>query len=451
MRSRCGGEDSPACRRYAIDDRFAGGTSADFTGEAFESAVYYACYPYRPDAVAEGTGVTTTLPAVQPFGGSGTFAAGISPMTARSTRADDLRFTSVCGVVRLQLTGTATIRSIRLTTLDGAPLAGRMRFEWTAAGGWTIRSVDAGHPSILLDCGAGGAALSGGDPVVFCLVVPPGSYRGWRFTITDTEGGQMVRETSQAEVVLAANHIKTYNTIAYAATEPAPVALDASATANCYVVARAGRYEFDATTMGNGAVTPPDAAYTAGSTCGKADGIVPEAPRPVTAKLLWQTAPNLIGEVSLGEEGRIRFTTADPFVEGNAVVAACDADGAILWSWHLWLTSADLEGSPHRYALPYEGLGAAAVMDRNLGALAAAWLGADNASSYGMFYQWGRKDPFVPFRSSQERMAVYDAAGAELADDSAASAAFDAAPGWHLADGERLGAPLRWRLRCVIR
>ena len=379
------GEDSPACRRYAIDDRFAGGTSADFTGEAFESAVYYACYPYRPDAVAEGTGVTTTLPAVQPFGGSGTFAAGISPMTARSTRADDLRFTSVCGVVRLQLTGTATIRSIRLTTLDGAPLAGRMRFEWTAAGGWTIRSVDAGHPSILLDCGAGGAALSGGDPVVFCLVVPPGSYRGWRFTITDTEGGQMVRETSQAEVVLAANHIKTYNTIAYAATEPAPVALDASATANCYVVARAGRYEFDATTMGNGAVTPPDAAYTAGSTCGKADGIVPEALRPVTAKLLWQTAPNLIGEVSLGEEGRIRFTTADPFVEGNAVVAACDADGAILWSWHLWLTSADLEGSLHRYALPYEGLGAAAVMDRNLGALAAAWLGADNVSSYGMF------------------------------------------------------------------
>ena len=56
-------------------------------------------------------------------------------------------------------------------------------------------------------------------------------------------------------------------------------------------------------------------------------------------------------------------------------------------------------------------------MDRNLGALAAAWQGSDNVSSYGMFYQWGRKDPFVPFRSSQERMAVYDAAGAELADD----------------------------------
>ena len=154
----------------------------------------------------------------------------------------------------------------------------------------------------------------------------------------------------------------------------------------------------------------------------------------MTAKLLWQTAPTLIGEVSLGEEGRIRFTTADPFVEGNAVVAACDADGAILWSWHLWLTSADLEGSLHRYALPYEGLGAAAVMDRNLGALAAAWLGADNASSYGMFYQWGRKDPFVPFRSSQERMAVYDAAGAEIPESTGASY-----PNWYyVAAGDRL-------------
>lgn len=29
------------------------------------------------------------------------------------------------------------------------------------------------------------------------------------------------------------------------------------------------------------------------------------------------------------------------------------------------------------------------MMDRNLGALTAAYQGADNVSSYGMFYQWG--------------------------------------------------------------
>lgn len=74
----------------------------------------------------------------------------------------------------------------------------------------------------------------------------------------------MVRETSQAEVVLAANHIKTYNPIAYAATEPAPWRSMPRRRPNCYVVARAGRYEFDATTMGNGAVTPPDAGLHRG-------------------------------------------------------------------------------------------------------------------------------------------------------------------------------------------
>lgn len=436
------GDGETSCRRYAIDDRFAGGSAAEFTGEAFERAVYYACYPYCADAAVEGTGITAVLPAVQPFGGSGTFAAGVSPMAARAARADDLRFVSVGGVVRLQLTGGAAIRSIRLTALDGAPLAGRMRIGWSADDGWTMRPADAGHPSVLLDCGAAGAQLDGEEPVVFCLVVPPGRYGGWRFTITDTDGGQMVRETSQAEVVLGANRIKTYNPFAYAAAGEAPVALDAAGTANCYVVSRAGCYEFDATTMGNGAATPPDASYAAGSTYGKAAGITPEPLRPATAKLLWQTSPDLVGEVTLGAEGRIRFRTAEPFVEGNAVVAACDAEGTILWSWHLWLTAAEPERSLQRYALKGDAgyAGEATMMDRNLGALTAAYQGADNASSYGMFYQWGRKDPFVPFRTATERAATYDAAGSELPNVEEAAAAFSAAAGWRVVDGARAGA-----------
>lgn len=436
------GDGATACRRYGIDDRFAGGTAAEFTGEAFEAAVYYACYPYRADAVADESGVTLTLPTVQPFGGSGTFAPNVSLMAACGAQADDLHFISVGGVVRLQLTGRAAIRSVRLTALDGAPLAGRMRIGWSAADGWTMRSADAGHPSVLLDCGAEGVLLDEAEPVVFCLVVPPGLYRGWRFTITDTAGGQMVRETTKTEVVLEANHIKTYNPFAYAAAGEAPVALDVSGTANCYVVARAGCYEFDATTMGNGAATPPDASYAAGSTGAKKTGIVPEPLRPATAKLLWQTSPALIGEVTLGAEGRIRFRTAEPFAEGNAVVAACDADGTILWSWHLWLTAADPSESLQRYALTGDAVpsGEVAMMDRNLGALTAAYQGADNVSSYGMFYQWGRKDPFVPYRTMTERVTTYDADGRELPNDETAQAAFVAAAGWRVVDGKRSGA-----------
>lgn len=81
----------------------------------------------------------------------------------------------------------------------------------------------------------------------------------------------------------------------------------------------------------------------------------------------------------------------------------------ILWSWHLWVTDynpyRDLtpvsdtyvypaqSGEIHRYAgsawnsNTYEN---AFVMDRNLGATAAAGI----PYSYGLYYQWGRKDPF---------------------------------------------------------
>lgn len=38
------------------------------------------------------------------------------------------------------------------------------------------------------------------------------------------------------------------------------------------------------------------------------------------------------------ENGNLYFKTADTYREGNAVIAAKDANGTILWSWHIWLT-----------------------------------------------------------------------------------------------------------------
>lgn len=71
--------------------------------------------------------------------------------------------------------------------------------------------------------------------------------------------------------------------------------------------------------------------------------------------------------------------------EGNAVIAAKDSDGGILWSWHIWVTRADLQDQSVSYG------SAGTMMDRNLGALSAD---PTSVSSYGLLYQWGRKDPF---------------------------------------------------------
>lgn len=83
---------------------------------------------------------------------------------------------------------------------------------------------------------------------------------------------------------------------------------------------------------------------------------------------------------------------------GNAVIAAYDGDyeageptGNILWSWHIWVPSTAITSST------YGGISTAQMMDRNLGALVTAVGDADTdiaIESCGLFYQWGRKDPF---------------------------------------------------------
>lgn len=80
---------------------------------------------------------------------------------------------------------------------------------------------------------------------------------------------------------------------------------------------------------------------------------------------------------------------------GSAVVA-CIKDGKIIWSWHIWVVD----------TYPWEkvnGLSTLPAMNRNLGAAktpAAGNFVAENlpdVNEMGMYYQYGRKDPFFAF------------------------------------------------------
>ena len=84
------------------------------------------------------------------------------------------------------------------------------------------------------------------------------------------------------------------------------------------------------------------------------------------------------------QDGYIVFKTSSTSKEGNALIAAKDSEGTILWSWHIWLTDTPVE---HTYAN-----GAAILMDRNLGATSAT---PGDVQALGLLYQWGRKDPFL--------------------------------------------------------
>ena len=115
-----------------------------------------------------------------------------------------------------------------------------------------------------------------------------------------------------------------------------------------------------------------------------------------SVEVIWQSCTNLIQYLTLAN-GKASFYVGaetegeDPIKSGNAVIGAYDAAGTLLWSWHIWAT--DYDPSQTAAQRTFNGY---TMMDRNLGALASGNDTTDDMlASYGLYYQWGRKDPFV--------------------------------------------------------
>ena len=146
--------------------------------------------------------------------------------------------------------------------------------------------------------------------------------------------------------------------------------LSAAGTANCYLIKAAGDYKFKAV-IGN-----------TDATVGNVKSV----------EVLWESfgtdvMPNvgdLISSVSY-KNGYVRFSTPENFRDGNAVIAAKNSKGTILWSWHIWCAE---EGWKEQ--VYYNNAGT--MMDRNLGAISAT---PGDVGALGLLYQWGRKDPFL--------------------------------------------------------
>lgn len=78
---------------------------------------------------------------------------------------------------------------------------------------------------------------------------------------------------------------------------------------------------------------------------------------------------------------------------GNALIAAKNPGGQIIWSWHIWIASSAVGN--------VSGVTTNVMMDRNLGALSVTHVGPNpTPESYGLLYQWGRKDPFPCVRAT---------------------------------------------------
>lgn len=148
--------------------------------------------------------------------------------------------------------------------------------------------------------------------------------------------------------------------------------LSAKGTANCYIVSTPWKHRFKCTVKGNSDEPVGDIA---------------------SVEVIWETK-NTDESVTKGEiiksvtlvDDYIELYPSDNMTPGNALVAVKDADGNILWSWHIWVVDYDPESTRQLYR------SGAIMMDRNLGALD---LDPDGVKVFGLLYQWGRKDPFV--------------------------------------------------------
>ena len=150
-----------------------------------------------------------------------------------------------------------------------------------------------------------------------------------------------------------------------------PGNLSAAGTANSYIVPAAGHYRFNAAVKGNSTQSVGTIA---------------------SAEVLWETfntttAPtvgDLISNVSVNN-GIVSFDASA--ATGNALIAVKNAGGDILWSWHIWLTDYD-PNTDYDVYVDHPGV---KVMDRNLGAMSST----PGIQSFGLIYEWGRKDPFM--------------------------------------------------------
>ena len=177
-------------------------------------------------------------------------------------------------------------------------------------------------------------------------------------------------------------------------------------TANCYMVHTAGDYKLPlvyGNAIKNGEANT--AAYNPGGTTSTnyCANFVNHADQAITApwikdnniavnsaELLWQDVQGLVTAVGISEDGdylTLTVGTDADTQEGNAVIAA-KAGGTIVWSWHIWVTKqtfatlTTITVSDYGYK----------VTPVNLG-----WVDdATSTTGYCTFYQWGRKDAFIP-------------------------------------------------------
>ncbi len=222
----------------------------------------------------------------------------------------------------------------------------------------------------------------------------------WNVTATAADGNTFVKELEfTGDYSFSAGKGAAFSTVLTGTIPALPVAtaLDADGTepSNCYIVPCTGStYSFGAKSkQGFSYPNTYNSSYS--------------------AAVLWEALPynnsvavgSVIKNAKLCSDNRIYVETTG--TEGNALVAVLNGEGTIIWSWHLWVTDYDPNNSSSDYN--YINLDGTEyyMMKRNLGAFynSAESINGYREEQVGLYYQFGRKDPFVGVNNIYEASA----------------------------------------------
>ncbi len=307
------------------------------------------------------------------------FTAGISSVNPAAAASSDnnLAFKYLAGVVSVKVSGPRKISSLELQSAGNDRLAGEGVINLTASDFAFSINANASK-SVTVDCGAGVDVSAGQD---FNFVIPAGEYAdGFVLILSDVNGQQYTVELQGKAV--SRNEITSLGSVDWEAGQGDDDSnLSRFGSANSYMVHLAGDYKFRTRKVDNSNITGIAKVDWLWAT--KVDGSEGNA---------------LVSNIKYNsEEGTVSFTASDK--KGNVLIAAFNNNDEIVWSWHIWLTdvpatfdfknnfTGDGQGTTDGYY----------VMDRNLGATAV-----EGEASYGLLYQWGRKDPFISATKEEE-------------------------------------------------
>lgn len=423
---------SAGCGSYFYKESVSSGTPTRFYWPTSDYKIsFFGYYPYNNAAFTVQSSASTTGTPTYAYTVPSAIASQQDIMTGQvvdqlggSASPVNMTLSHRCAAIRFSITNdrsaAITVNSI---SIEGVKYSGTFNEEtWTLSD--AVNSSSSNPFTLTYGSSiAAGATVDVTETTNIFLMLPQ--------TLPATACLKVVVDNEEFDTELAgtwqAGKEYTYsvtineNIIDLSMVDNAGTARASMTTANCYLVHAAGKYKLPLvygnaikdgavntvsfypdkdgavdsndprTTLGrfvnhisDGISGPWITKSTSGTGVNKGMGVTVNG-----AELLWQDASGLISAVGIdGDYLTFTVPAAASSKAGNALIAA-KSGSTIVWSWHIWVTTETLASTTivatgsHNYT----------VSPVNLG-----WIptGGNGKQGYCTYYQWGRKDPFIP-------------------------------------------------------